>query len=165
MKILRFIGNILSNALIIVLFIGVISILFIKITGGSTYVVQTGSMEPTLQPGDLVITKTIQPEEYIIGDIALTQPYSDKDTFVTHRIVDKTDNSWITKGDNNNTTDEPLVAEQLRGKVIYDIPKIGYAIDFIQQNLVSSIIGITVLIIIMNIPNSKIKKEDNKDNE
>lgn len=103
----------------------------------STYpnVILTGSMEPEIHPGDIVITKKIVEEEELFklekGDII----NFDKDNVnITHRIqdikVDKAGNiSFITKGDNNKDADDDAVLpNDINGVVIKVFPKLGLPI-------------------------------------
>ena len=73
-------------------------------------------MKPTLKKDDYIVIK--KQSEYEIGDIIT---YSvEGDCLVTHRIIEKYENAFITKGDNNNVADEKKIyKENILGKVIY----------------------------------------------
>lgn len=87
----------------------------IKFCGIGSLIVSSGSMEPELSVGDVIIIKECA--NYEVGDI-ITYNVEDK-YFVTHRIVDKEGNSFVTKGDNNNIEDNQVVLkENIEGKVI-----------------------------------------------
>ncbi len=107
--------------------------------------VVTGSMEPTINIGDVVIIKEI--DNYTVGDII---SYKENNSVITHRIVqiekDENDiNIYTTKGDNNNVEDDIKLKEELiEGKVIKIIPKVGNIIMFLSKNL----IWILILIIL-----------------
>lgn len=82
--------------------------------------IKSGSMSTTLNINDIIIIK--RDNEYKIGDI-ITYNYKDK-YLVTHRIVGKYQNLFITKGDNNNSEDEEyLEGQNVKGKVILVIKK------------------------------------------
>ena len=91
--------------------------------------VATGSMEPTVAVGDVVVTCPSSAENLREGDIIRYQKGA---TTVIHRIVactqDKTGGlAFITQGDSNNTPDaDPVLPEQVLGKVVFNIPKLGY---------------------------------------
>ena len=55
-------------------------------------------------------------EEYEINDI-VTYKNKEKD-FVTHRIIEKQGENFITRGDNNTINDEPIKLQDIEGKVI-----------------------------------------------
>ena len=92
----------------------------------------TGSMEPLIMPGDMVLIKKIDKEEEINalreGEIIC---FKRDDITIVHRIEkvsqDKAGNiSFQTKGDNNNAVDERKVEpNDVRGIVIKVIPKVG----------------------------------------
>ncbi len=78
-------------------------------------VIKSGSMYPELDINDIIIVKKCK--NYEIGDI-ITYNYQNK-YFITHRIIEKNKNSFITKGDNNNSEDlEDIKIQNVKGKVI-----------------------------------------------
>lgn len=134
---------------------GAVAVLFFsmsdKITGSipfRTYVVQSGSMEPAIGVGDLLI---ITPqEEYLERDVITFKDYQER--VVTHRIleVSKVGNgmsgqyNYVTKGDANQNPDAVLVNQaNVIGKVIQVIPKLGLLITFSRSTT-----GIITLLVI-----------------
>lgn len=118
----------------------------------NAYVVLSGSMLPEIKIKDIVVTKKIAAEELEIGDIiTFIAPDSRYGGIsITHRILDKYyDESlgtytYRTKGDNNNTADSSLVPnDNILGKVILKIPKLGYL-----QDLLSSKGGLIIVVLI-----------------
>ena len=96
--------------------------------GYSSSVVLTGSMSGTIEPNDLIITK--KQNGYSEGDIIT---FSGQ-TSVTHRIIGIENGRYRTKGDANNTADSSAVfQEDIIGKVVAVIPKIGAVIGFVRQ--------------------------------
>lgn len=95
--------------------------------GVGAAVVLSGSMEPALSVGDLVIVA--ESSTYTVDDMVV---YQDGRMAVTHRIVSITDSEVITRGDANNTEDSPINPDQLKGKVVLAIPLVGYAINAIK---------------------------------
>jgi len=102
----------------------------------------TGSMEPTIPVGSIVVIKPANPETLKEGDIIcfkLSQP-----TSITHRIINITNEGFITKGDANEEPDTWTVKkENIIGKVTSTIPYIGYIGHFVRTP-----IGFILLIII-----------------
>jgi signal peptidase len=85
------------------------------------------SMEPELKAGDLVIVKEAPPEAIKVGDVIRFQ-YNG--VYVLHRVIEINHEdgqiTFITKGDNNNTIDpDPVMADQLEGRAVLTIPKVG----------------------------------------
>jgi len=54
--------------------------------GYKPFIVLSGSMEPTISTGDLVLTKEVAPEQINIGDIITFRV--EGNTMVTHRVTD-----------------------------------------------------------------------------
>jgi len=107
--------------------------------------VLSGSMEPTIKTGSVVMVKPV--EEYKIGDIITFDLSVSSKRPITHRIYDiKTRDKvlfYVTKGDANNAPDMREIEEgSIIGKTILAIPFIGYGVDFIQKP-----IGLTILIV------------------
>lgn len=103
------------------------------------YVVLTGSMLPNIKPNDVVFTKKVPGAKLEPKDI-ITFASSDprfNGTIITHRIIEKFKTNagtyeFRTKGDNNNVADDALVQEDnIMGKVILKIPKLGYLQTFL----------------------------------
>lgn len=99
---------------------------FPMVLGYGYAVVASGSMEPTLSKGDLVIVR--QESAYEKGNIITFIQAGDQRT-TTHRIVEVEDGRFVTQGDANNLVDESIVAEQIFGKVVLTLPLIGYLIQ------------------------------------
>jgi signal peptidase I len=93
-------------------------------------IVLTGSMEPVIHAGDIVLlapTPRTQPE---LGDIAAytARRFSGESVGIfTHRIIGGDPvNGWLMKGDNNPTPDvQKPKAEDISGVVFFVIPWIG----------------------------------------
>ena len=80
--------------------------------GYSLFEVQTGSMHGTIEAGDWIIIKLTK--DVNVGDIIT---YRSGDNFVTHRITESYKGTFVTKGDANNTADEPIDQSQVIGKL------------------------------------------------
>lgn len=76
------------------------------INGYGTLEVISGSMEPTIDVGDLIIVNT-KYDELKENDIITF--YDEKGSFVTHRIIEIKDGEYVTKGDNNNSEDQGTI--------------------------------------------------------
>lgn len=104
-----------------------------RVTGATPYTVLTGSMEPMLPPGTLVVVRPVQPEDVRIGDVVTVQLRSGESEVVTHRVsgVSLTLDgrlSFETKGDANGAPDATLRRpEQVRGVLWYSVPHLGRA--------------------------------------
>jgi len=124
-------------------------------------VVESKSMEPTLNVGDIIISKGIDPNDLKVGDIIIFQ-LSNSNTFIVHRIVEiiKDENGLLikTKGDNNPIEDPWIVRpSQIKGIVIFKIPYLGYISLVLQKTPQLYFALIILLIILMIIPQTKKK--------
>lgn len=99
-----------------------------KIFGYGFLVVLTGSMEPEINAGELVIIKEV---EYEVNDIIT---YETDDLLVTHRIIEKDGNEYICKGDSNNEKDLKILENQIQGKVVYHSKSLRFIYKSIFKN-------------------------------
>ena len=93
-------------------------------------VVLTGSMQPTINPGDIVITAPVSRIEPKIDDVAAYQARRFDGAPVgvfTHRIINGDGKSgWVLKGDNNPSPDiQKPTNSDILGVVIFVIPWLG----------------------------------------
>jgi len=103
-----------------------------------SYVVLTGSMEPKIKPGSLIITAPFQVKNLAKKDIIVFQSPENPNRTITHRIEDiKTDpKKFITKGDNNNAVDDwQVLPEQILGKYLFAVPFLGNIAGFVRKPL------------------------------
>lgn len=118
-----------------------------SVLGYRLFVVDSGSMSPTLKIGTLTIVKEVEPVEIEKGNIITY--YGSGTSVVTHRVVDIENGgaSFITKGDANETEDPlALDSNKLIGKVIFSIPYIGLLLKLLKTKAGLVVIGIIVLI-------------------
>ena len=76
------------------------------IWGYKPLVIISESMEPVLKVGGILYYEKTDLNDFEVNDILV---YEIKNHIISHRIVDKVDNSFITKGDANNSVDNFLV--------------------------------------------------------
>lgn len=96
--------------------------------GVGSAVVLSGSMEPTIMTNELIIVRA--EENYAPGDIVV---YQNGRVLVVHRIVRMDGETVTTRGDANNTDDQPVAADQIKGKVIAHIPKVGSLVRMLKS--------------------------------
>lgn len=101
------------------------------------FIVTSGSMEPLVKSGSLAITKSVNPNSIIIGDIvAFTSPSNLKET-ILHRVFAVKSTSpllFSTKGDHNSIPDQwDLTESSLKGRLLFSLPYLGKIIAFIQS--------------------------------
>lgn len=153
-KFLRLIGNIISIIMIFTILISFFSLLHsmkdpdgvITILGHRSAVIISGSMQPFLNPGDMTISKVVNPNSIKVGDVITYRVESSIP--ITHRVVKIINQggglAFETKGDANADKDsEPISSDRVVGKLVYKIPKAGFISQFLKTK-----IGFTLVIII-----------------
>ena len=90
-------------------------------------VVLSGSMEPEISVGDLLIV--VEKDEYYVNDVVV---YQDGRMSVTHRIISVSGDEIITRGDANNTEDSPITRDMIKGRVVLTIPLVGHLVNLIK---------------------------------
>lgn len=117
--------------------------------GFTPLAVQSESMAPTFQEGDLIVIQQCDPATLKEGDVVTFHTIIDNQYALnTHRIVSIDEvngtRSFTTKGDNNELTDQHVIADgDIVGKYVFTIPFMGKVIDFL-----SSSVGFLIVIVI-----------------
>jgi len=114
-----------------------------KVFGFAPFVVLSGSMEPAIDPGDLVVIREQKADAYKIGDIV---SYLDGRVVYTHRIVGVEEGKYVLKGDNNNVADGTIRPEQLVGRVQFIIPKLGLLVILLKKPAGMAFVAVMLLI-------------------
>ena len=122
-------------------------------------VVLSGSMEPALSVGDLLIIRAA--DDYSIDDIVV---YQSGRIAVVHRIIAIDGDTVTTQGDANNTPDTPITMDAICGRVTAAIPMVGYAVWAMKSPFaVLIMIGAAVLLIERSFRDTKEKHSSEQD--
>lgn len=122
---------------------------------GRPYTVLSGSMEPAIAAGDLVIAKRIAPLDVAIGDVVTFQDPDEAGRLVTHRVGGMRREGrrveFVTKGDANTSVEQWRVStgDDL-GRVAYRIPWIGHAAAPMRSNAGLAGLAIVLLLLMAN---------------
>lgn len=121
-------------------------------TDGEWRTVQTGSMEPHISPGDVVLLSPT-PGSPDVGDvIAFRDPLSE-DRDVLHRIVARDEQgAFLTRGDANDVDDPWQVQpSQVIGAQVFAIPKLGMLVETVSTDLgIFLFLVVPALILLIN---------------
>lgn len=104
--------------------------------GYKPFIVMSGSMEPTIMTGDLIVSKSADADAVKPGDIV---SYRLGDAVITHRVLEITADEtgarqFIMQGDNNNAKDEkPVTDVQIEGVYRLRLPGVGNFALFLQK--------------------------------
>ena len=90
-------------------------------------------MEPIIKVNDAIVIKRTDATNIKVGDVITYKSVEPSyyGIMITHRVIDIINENgvtkYVTKGDHNETRDiNPISIDQVYGKVIMRIPKIGY---------------------------------------
>ncbi len=113
--------------------------------GYKPFIVLSGSMEPAIMAGDLIVTKIVDPELVQIGEVISFRVESD--VVVSHRVTEiQTEGglAFLTKGDANVGMDATRVLpESIEGRYIWRGAGLGKLALFLQTPL-----GMMVFVVI-----------------
>jgi signal peptidase I len=95
--------------------------------------VRSGSMSPTIETGDLIVSSQISPTEVEVGDIITFEDPNGGGALITHRVRAITPGperiEFITRGDANNNGEQWSIERNgTLGRVSYRVPAIGFAL-------------------------------------
>ena len=143
-KILEYLSKILIFELIVLCILAFISTVvlhkdYVNIGGYTFFIVASGSMSGTVDVNDMVIVKIT--DDFQVGDIVT---YQADGYFVTHRIISINKDQIITKGDSNNTEDDPIGRDKIIGKVVAIFPFMAIF------EILGAIILISIIVVVFN---------------
>lgn len=138
--------NALLTALIIFVSVLLVGIVYApKILGYKAYVIETGSMSPSIPQGSMVYIKPVKSfEEYQVNDVVTFSANDGQGSF-THRIVEinESEQNFVTRGDANSDVDlTPTDYEFAVGKVKLAIPYLGFVADFLKNKAVKIAVAV-----------------------
>ena len=119
--------------------------------GVGAAVVLSGRMSPEFEAGDVVVVlKTQDVKKY---DIVVFQRFQEGEgvELICHRVkeIDPENGTIITQGDANPSPDEPINREKdVKGKVLFSIPKAGFLVDLIKNPMVTIVIVILAVFLL-----------------
>jgi signal peptidase len=94
------------------------------------YIVRSGSMEPAINVGDMVLAGPVGIDGIKPGVII---SYELGKNLITHRVLSIDGNTLITKGDANKEPDStPVRLSQVQSRYIFRIPFAGYVAGFLR---------------------------------
>lgn len=114
--------------------------------GLTPLVVQSGSMEPTVATGSLLVTKTTPARDLRRGDVVTVKRHDR--TLVTHRVVNLTlrgDTATLQlKGDANKVVDPEAYVVKKAGRKMFAVPYLGYLAAWASSRIGLFLLGIYV---------------------
>ena len=130
-KVIKGIVNVLCWILVVIIVLTVALSLITRINGEtpsvfgySIFRVSSGSMEPELMVGDIILDKTVDnPEDLKVGDVITFKSNDYGDMLVTHKVIKAPyeENKKLmlqTKGIANDLADKPISVDNVKGIMI-----------------------------------------------
>ena len=124
----RFMRSAAASMIVALVFVAAVPTVF----GGRTFTVMSGSMEPNISTGDLVVTMPIGPRQAATGDVVTFTDPAGTGRLLTHRVASSrlqgSEYHFVTKGDANSNVERwEIPADGRVGHVVMKMPKLGYA--------------------------------------
>lgn len=151
-----------------------LSIALLVVCGYKFMIVSSGSMEPTLPVGSLIVVTPCEYEDLKLGDIVTM----DAGTYLTHRVHGKkiggevipeddprynsSEARWYTKGDNSDTLDGAITAKVV-GRVDHCFKSVGVVVRYVKSNYMLLIIFGVILVVFVEVLNylkGKMEEDD-----
>jgi signal peptidase len=109
-----------------------------QLAGYRSFTVRSGSMTPAIETGDVVVTEPIAPLSARVGDVVTFVDPEGTGKLFSHRVQSVRavgeDVAFVTRGDANTSTERWRVpVDGSIGKVVYRIPKVGYALAYLDS--------------------------------
>jgi signal peptidase len=146
-KVLKKISYILVLVILgIIIVLNLCSLCNVSLFGYRIFKIATGSMEPYLKVGDIVLIK--EDTKYGVSDVIT---YKENDVYITHRILYSEGDKIVTKGDANNVNDEPIKKSDVVGKVVLKLSFVTF-ISYLIGNPIVWGIAIVLCVILILIP-------------
>jgi signal peptidase len=97
------------------------------------------------------VVQPVDTQDVRVGDVVTFQPISDDPMLVTHRVVGV---QWggdgvagfVPRGDANGADDDPIVPDQVMGRVVYSIPLIGHVTNASWGSTVVTVGGVGLVL-------------------
>ncbi len=109
--------------------------------GFGAAIVLSGSMEPALSVNDLILVH--QTQDYQVGDIVV---YQSGQSLISHRIVQMDEETAVTQGDANNTSDDPIRVSDIKGVVVGCIPAAGIFVYALRKPVLIVVVFLCILL-------------------
>ena len=134
--------------------------------GFKTYEIVSRSMKDTINKNDIIVVKKVGKYEINENDII---SFKNGNEIITHRIVQieniNGQTLYTTKGDNNRFKDDEKISfEQIEGKYVFKLSKLGYLMNFLKNRYFLIILFIILIFCFIHIINVKkrIKNREEK---
>ena len=134
--------------------------------GWHPYIVYTGSMEPSIHVGSIIMVQPTPFERLAPGDVITFSRPQDPGLPVTHRVVKVEQvldtGAWqiTTKGDANPEPDIwTVAANQVVGKMVYALPVAGYVLVWLAAPIGKELLlGFIAVVFVANLMGGRLRR-------
>ena len=163
MEKIKKVWSVASTVLVVLVVLCAVLLMGARLLGFRVYNIISHSMEPVYSVGDLVYVQPVKSiSELREGDV-ISFVQNEELVVVTHRIgrIDAEQNRVHTKGETNDTEDQPVHFNNVIGVVRFHIPLLGYVSDFVQNppGMYITVAAGAVLIVLVFLPDMLPKKK------
>ena len=114
------------------------SLVVAHLSGRQGLTVLSGSMEPAIGTGDVVVAKPMSPTDATVGDVVTYKEPHGEGRLITHRVKRMEARGdrvrFTTQGDANDTSERWQVANTGQiSRVTHRVPKLGYGLGFLRD--------------------------------
>ena len=130
----------------------ILILVIVKLAGFKILIVMTNSMEPTIEPGSVVITAPTWIDKPEVGKVILYHIYINGDRYnIIHRAIGEFQKNgtvyFVTKGDNRPFPDLWFVPEsQIDGVMLFAIPKLGNLFFFPYTHYYAYVVIVSLIV-------------------
>ncbi|MGH2756068.1 MAG: signal peptidase I [Actinomycetota bacterium] len=108
------------------------------LVGGKALIVRSGSMEPAVAVGDVIVTRAVRPTQIRVGDVITFSDPTRSGELVTHRTRSITEQgsriAFVTQGDANGGAERWTIHRTgTVGLLLFRVPKVGYAVSWAAE--------------------------------
>ena len=116
--------------------------------------VVSGSMKPMLNEGDFLVYQRQPSDRYEVNDVIIyvKDGGTENEKLISHRVISIDGETVIVKGDANEYADDPIIKDQIVGRMVFYVPKLGKAAEFLKTPVgYACICGVIIVLVILNI--------------
>ncbi len=169
-KTLKIMGNVIIYALLACLILILIFTVISRFMGNSpklfgyqVQVIATGSMEPELMVGDVILSKVYDGQTLEVGDVItfIGKEGSLNGKLVTHKIIsiDSQAQKIVTQGVANDTADAPISFEQVQSVLVRNTVVLKFMFNLVKQPITFVLLVILPLVIMIGYESYSIVKQ------
>ncbi|HVF75701.1 MAG TPA: signal peptidase I [Acidimicrobiales bacterium] len=131
---------VVAFAALLVVFVGLGLVVGPHVFGYRVLFVRTASMEPTLPVGSLLVVRQVDAADVESGDILTFSHPDSPERLVTHRVVRRDGEGFVTQGDASTAADPWRIPATGSGwRYAFSLPGVGFLLGYLRSGMVSTV--------------------------